>query len=155
MYTRDTIAAVATPTGNGGVAIIRVSGSQAEVIARQVFILSRPRETLVSHHLYLGQIIDPSTNIPLDQGLLVLMRAPRSYTGEHVAEIHCHGGALVSRRILEAVLSRGARVALPGEFTQRAFLNNRLDLSQAEAVLDLIQAKNDRGLQIAWQQLSG
>ena len=155
MYIHDTIAAIATPTGNSGVAIIRLSGPQAEVIARTVFVLSRPRETLVSHHLYLGQIIDPLTTIPLDQGLLVLMRAPRSYTGEHVAEIHCHGGVLVSRRILEAVLSQGARAALPGEFTQRAFLNNRLDLSQAEAVLDLIEAKSDRGLQLAWQQLSG
>ncbi len=155
MYTHDTIAALATPIGHGGVAIIRVSGPQAEAIVRQVFILSRPRETFVSHRFYLGQIIDPLTTIPLDQGLLVLMPAPRSYTGEHVAEIHCHGGVLLSRRILEAVLSQGARLALPGEFTQRAFLNNRLDLSQAEAVLDLIQAKSDRGLQIAWQQLSG
>ena len=155
MYTHDTIAALATPTGSGGVAVIRVSGPQAEVIARQVFILSRPREPLVSHRFYLGQIIDPLTKTPLDQGLLVLMHAPRSYTGEQVAEIHCHGGVLLSRRVLEAVLSQGARLALPGEFTQRAFLNNRLDLSQAEAVLDLIQAKSDRGLQIAWQQLSG
>lgn len=155
MYTHDTIAALATPTGSGGVAIIRVSGPQAEVIARKVFLLSRPRETLVSHHLYFGQIIDPATSVSLDQGLLVLMQAPRSYTGEQVAEIHCHGGVLLSRRILEAVLSQGARLALPGEFTQRAFLNNRLDLSQAEAVLDLIQAKSNRGLQIAWQQLSG
>jgi tRNA modification GTPase len=155
VYTHDTIAALATPTGSGGVAIIRVSGPQAEAIARKVFLLSRPRETLVSRHLYFGQIIDPVTNVPLDQGLLVLAHAPRSYTGEHVAEIHCHGGLLLSRRILEAVLSQGARLALPGEFTQRAFLNNRLDLSQAEAVLDLIQAKSDRGLQLAWQQLSG
>ena len=155
MYTRDTIAAVATPTGNGGVAIIRLSGPQAEAIARTVFLFSRSHETLASHHLYLGQIVDPLTNTALDQGLLVLMRAPRSYTGEHVAEIHCHGGSLLSRRILEAVLSRGARLALPGEFTERAFLNNRLDLAQSEAVLDLIQAKNDRGLQLAWQQLSG
>jgi len=155
VYTHDTIAALATPTGSGGVAVIRVSGPQAEVITRQVFILSRPREPLVSHRLYLGQIIDPLTKTPLDQGLLVLMHAPRSYTGEQVAEIHCHGGVLLSRRVLEAVLSQGARLALPGEFTQRAFLNNRLDLSQAEAVLDLIQAKSDRGLQIAWQQLSG
>ena len=155
MYTHDTIAALATPTGHGGVAIIRVSGPHAESIARQVFILTRPYETLVSHRLYLGQIIDPLSKVTLDQGLLALMHAPRSYTGEQVAEIHCHGGALLSRRILEAVLSQGARLALPGEFTQRAFLNNRLDLSQAEAVLDLIQAKSDRGLQIAWQQLSG
>lgn len=155
MYIHDTIAALATPTGRGGVAIIRLSGSQAETIARKVFIFSRPRETYASHRFYLGQIIDPVTNTPLDQGLLVLMHAPRSYTGETVAELHCHGGVLLARRVLETVLGQGARLALPGEFTQRAFLNNRLDLSQAEAVLDLIEAKSDRGLQLAWQQLSG
>ena len=113
MYTHDTIAALATPIGHGGVAIIRVSGPQAEAIVRQVFILSRPRETFVSHRFYLGQIIDPLTTIPLDQGLLVLMPAPRSYTGEHVAEIHCHGGVLLSRRILEAVLSQGRTIGPP------------------------------------------
>ncbi len=155
MYIHDTIAALATPTGRGGVAIIRLSGPQAEVVARNVFVFSHPRETCTSHRFYLGQIIDPVTNIPLDQGLLVIMHAPRSYTGETVAELHCHGGVLLSRRVLEAILGQGARLALPGEFTQRAFLNNRLDLSQAEAVLDLIEAKSNRGLQLAWQQLSG
>ncbi|MBM4255620.1 MAG: tRNA uridine-5-carboxymethylaminomethyl(34) synthesis GTPase MnmE [Deltaproteobacteria bacterium] len=155
MYTHDTIAALATPTGSGGVAIVRISGPQAEAIARKVFRPSAPRETFVSHLLHLGHILDPVLNAPLDQGLLVIMYTPRSYTGETVVEIHCHGGVLLSRRVLEVVLSQGARLALPGEFTQRAFFNNRLDLSQAEAVLDLIQAKSDRGLQVAWQQLSG
>lgn len=155
MYEHDTIAAIATPPGQGGVAIIRVSGPHAETVARQVFILSRSSQPLLSHHLYVGKIIDPLTDRPLDQGLLFLMRAPRSYTGEDVAEIHCHGGSLLARRILATVLSQGARLASPGEFTKRAFLNGRLDLSQAEGVLDLIQAKSDQGLSLAWEQLSG
>ena len=155
MYERDTIAAIATPPGQGGVAIIRVSGPQAETVACQVFVLAQPSERLRSRRLYFGRIIDPFTSSPLDQGFLVLMRAPRSYTGEDIAEIHCHGGSLLSRRILAAVLSQGVRLALPGEFTKRAFLNGRIDLSQAEAVLDLIQAKNDKGLSLAWEHLSG
>ena len=155
MYERDTIAAIATPPGQGGVAIIRVSGSQAETVARQVFVFSHSPDTLLSHRFYFGSIIDPLTRSPLDQGLLVLMRSPQSYTGEDVVEIHCHGGSLLSRRILTAVLNQGARLATPGEFTKRAFLNDRVDLSQAEAVLDLIQAKSDQGLSLAWEQLSG
>jgi tRNA modification GTPase len=155
MYEHDTITAIATPPGQGGVAIIRVSGPEAETIARQVFVFAQPREHLRSHQLYFGRVIDPLTGQLLDQGLLTLMRAPRSYTGEDVAELHCHGGGLLSRRVLAAVLSQGARLALPGEFTKRAFLNGRLDLSQAEAVLDLIQAKSEPGLQLAWEHLSG
>ena len=155
MYEHDTIAAIATPPGQGGVAIIRVSGPQAETVARKVFLLDQPAERLLSHRFYFGHIVDPSTSRPLDQGLLVLMRAPHSYTGEDVAEIHCHGGTLLSRRILAVVLEQGARLASPGEFTKRAFLNGRIDLSQAEAVLDLIQAKSDQGLSLAWEQLSG
>ncbi|MBI3303857.1 MAG: tRNA uridine-5-carboxymethylaminomethyl(34) synthesis GTPase MnmE [Deltaproteobacteria bacterium] len=155
MYERDTIAAIATPPGQGGVAIIRVSGPDAETTVRHVFVPVQPHECLLSHHLYLGRIIDPLTGQSLDQGLLTLMRAPRSYTGEDVAEIHCHGGGWLSRRILAAVLSQGARLASPGEFTKRAFLNGRLDLSQAEAILDLIQAQSEPGLHLAWEQLSG
>ena len=108
-----------------------------------------------SHHLYLGRVTDPLTGQTLDQALLALMRAPHSYTGEDVAEIQCHGGSFLARRILETVLTHGARLALPGEFTRRAFLNGRLDLSQAEAVLDLIQAKSAGGLRLAWEQVSG
>ncbi len=155
MYEHDTIAAIATPPGQGGVAIIRMSGPQAETIARQVFVFAHPSDHLLSHRFYFGRIVDPLTNRPLDQGLLVLMLAPQSYTGEDVVEIHCHGGNLLSRRILTAVLNQGARLAVPGEFTKRAFLNSRIDLSQAEAVLDLIQAKSDQGLSLAWEQLSG
>lgn len=155
MYERDTIAAIATPPGQGGIAIIRVSGPRAEAIARQVFVLAQQRDRLLSHRLYFGRVCDPLTRQSLDQGLLALMRAPRSYTGEDVAEIQCHGGRLLSHRVLAVVLGQGARLASPGEFTKRAFLNSRLDLSQAEAVLDLIQAESDPGLHLAWEQLLG
>jgi tRNA modification GTPase len=155
VYERDTIAAIATPPGQGGVAIIRISGNRAETVAHKVFVPAKPRETLLSHHLYFGRVIDPLTGHPIDQGLLTLMRSPRSYTGEDIAEIHIHGGSFLARRALAAVLSQGVRIAAPGEFTKRAFLNNRLDLSQAEAILDLIQAKSEQGLQVAWEQLAG
>jgi tRNA modification GTPase len=155
VYEHDTIAAIATPPGHGGVAIIRISGPHAETIARQVFRLSRPRETLQSHHFYLGHLVDSITGHLFDQALLVTMRAPQSYTGENVVELHCHGGNFLSHRVLEIVLRHGARLAAPGEFTKRAFLNNRLDLSQAEAVQDLIQATTTQGLNLAWEQLSG
>lgn len=155
MYEHDTIAAIATPPGHGGVAVLRISGGRAENTAQTVFLPTQPWEQLHSHHLYLGQIVDPRTGSSLDQAMLALMRAPHSYTGENVAEIHCHGGHFLAQRILEAVLNQGARLALPGEFTKRAFLNGRLDLSQAEAVQDLIQAKSDEGVQLAWNQLSG
>jgi tRNA modification GTPase len=155
VYEHDTIAAIATPPGQGGVAIIRISGPDAERIARQVFLFHTELSQLRSHQLYFGRIIDPVTDQSLDQGLLTIMRAPHSYTGEDVAELHCHGGSFLSRRILAAVLQQGARLAQPGEFTKRAFLNDRLDLSQAEAVLDLIQTKSEHGLQLAWEQLSG
>ena len=155
MYERDTIAAIATPPGQGGIAIVRISGPQAETIARQVFVFSHSPEDLLSHRFYFGRIIDPVTRSPLDQGLLVCMRSPQSYTGEDVVEIHCHGGSWLSRRVLTVVLDQGARLATPGEFTKRAFLNSRIDLSQAEAVLDLIQARSDQGLILAWEQLSG
>jgi tRNA modification GTPase len=155
VYEYDTIAAIATPPGQGGVAIVRVSGPLAEASARKIFVLANHKKALVSHHLYVGHIIEPVTGKSIDQGLLTIMRAPHSYTGEHVAEIHCHGGSFLSRRILFALLSQGVRLAQPGEFTKRAFLNGRLDLSQAEAVLDLIQAKSDQGLYLAWEHFSG
>ena len=155
MYEHDTIAAIATPAGSGGVAIVRISGERAEPVVRAVFQPDQPWPHLHSHHLYLGRVTDPLTGQTLDQALLALMRAPHSYTGEDVAEIQCHGGSFLARRILETVLKHGARLALPGEFTRRAFLNGRLDLSQAEAVLDLIQAKSAGGLRLAWEQVSG
>lgn len=156
MYKEDTIAAVATPTGEGGVAIVRVSGPDAERIAKELFFRSGGRNgALRSHTLHYGTIHEPKTGEVLDQVLLALMRKPRSYTGEDVVEVHCHGGPLLVRRVLEVILSCGARHAEPGEFTKRAFLNGRLDLAQAEAVLDLIRARTDKGMQLALGQVQG
>lgn len=156
MYKEDTIAAVATPVGEGGVAIVRVSGPDAERIAKEIFSRSAGRNgTLRSHTLHYGTIREPKTGEVLDDVLLALMRKPRSYTGEDVVELHCHGGPFLVRRVLELVLSRGVRHAEPGEFTKRAFLNGRLDLAQAEAVLDLIRARTDQGMRLALGQVKG
>jgi tRNA modification GTPase len=156
MYKEDTIAAVATPPGEGGVAIVRVSGPDAERIAGEIFCrISGRNGALRSHTLHHGTINDVKTGAVLDEALLALMRKPHSYTGEDVVEIHCHGGPLLTRRLLQLVLSRGARHAEPGEFTKRAFLNGRLDLAQAEAVLDLIQARTETGMKLAAEQMHG
>ena len=156
MYREDTIAAVATPPGEGGVAIVRVSGPEAERIATEVFVRAGGKNgALRSHTLHFGTIRDPKSGASIDEGLVAVMRKPRSYTGEDVAEFHCHGGPLVTRRVLELILSRGARHAAPGEFTRRAFLNGRLDLAQAEAVLDLTQARTETGMKLAVAQMHG
>lgn len=155
MYEHDTIAAIATPPGQGGIAVIRVSGADAERIVRQLFLPRPSWEKLHSHHFYLGKILDQPNGQPIDHAGLILMRSPHSYTGEHIAELHLHGGSFLTRRILETILNQGARPAQPGEFTKRAFLNGRLDLIQAEAVLDLIHANNETGLHLAWRDLSG
>ncbi len=155
MYEHDTIAAMATPPGQGGIAIIRVSGAGAERTVRQLFLPHTSWEKLHSHHFYLGEILDQPNGQPIDQAGLILMRAPHSYTGEHIAELHLHGGSFLTRRVLETVLNQGVRLAQPGEFTKRAFLNGRLDLIQAEAVLDLIHTTNETGLHLAWEDLSG
>jgi len=151
-FTMDhTIAAVATPPGEGGVAIIRISGKDAVPIANAVF--SGDVERIKSHTVRYGHIHRNGQHI--DDVLLLVMRAPRSYTGEDTVEVHCHGGSLITRRVLDAVLEAGAKQALPGEFTFRAFIHNKLDLSQAEAVQELIGAKNERALDAAEQQLQG
>ena len=156
MYKEDTIAAVATPVGEGGVAIVRVSGPDAERIAKEMFSRSEGRNgSLRSHTLHYGVIRNPKSGTVLDEVLLTLMRKPRSYTGEDVVEVHCHGGLFLVRQVLELILSLGARHAEPGEFTKRAYLNSRLDLAQAEAVLDLIRARTDQGLQMALGQVRG
>jgi tRNA modification GTPase len=156
MYKQDTIVAIATPPGEGSIAVIRMSGGDAERIAARVFFRNRDENRkLQSHRLYHGTLRDPRSARAVDEVLLVIMRQPRSYTGEDVVEIHCHGGAFIARRVLQLVLSEGARQAEPGEFTKRAFLNGRLDLSQAEAVLDLIRARTDRGAALALDQASG
>ncbi|MBI2347993.1 MAG: tRNA uridine-5-carboxymethylaminomethyl(34) synthesis GTPase MnmE [Deltaproteobacteria bacterium] len=156
MYKEDTIAAIATPVGEGGVGIVRVSGPEAERIAKGIFARSGGRNgALRSHTLHYGAIREPRSGEIVDEVLLAVMRKPRSYTGEDVVEVHCHGGPFVVRRVLELVLSCGARHAEPGEFTKRAFLNGRLDLAQAEAVLDLIRARTDKGMRLALDQVEG
>jgi tRNA modification GTPase len=156
MYREDTIAAIATPLGEGGVAIVRISGVDAEAIAAQTFVRAAGKNGLLkSHTLYHGSIRDPQSGRVLDEVLLTVMRKPRSYTGEDVVEVHCHGGAFVVRQILGLILRQGARQAEPGEFTKRAFLNGRLDLTQAEAVLDLIRARTDKSAGIAVDQVAG
>jgi tRNA modification GTPase len=156
MYKEDTIAAIATSVGEGGIGIVRVSGRDAERIANEIFQRNNKKNgRLRSHMLYYGTIRDPQTHLVMDEVLLALMRKPHSYTGEDVVEVNCHGGPLLLRRILGLVLSRGARQAEPGEFTKRAFLNGRLDLAQAEAVLDLIKAQTERGVSLAVSQIRG
>lgn len=150
--TRDTIAAVATPAGEGGVAIVRISGEGAVAVADRIF--SKGVAELESHRMAFGHVIAGAREV-VDAVLLVVMRAPRSFTGEDVVEIHCHGGALITKRVLEVVLAAGARAALPGEFSFRAFMNGKMDLAQAEAIQVLIGAKNDVALEQAQQQLEG
>jgi tRNA modification GTPase len=156
----DTIAAIATPPGIGGVGIVRLSGPEALAIARRIFRRSGKREETAdwqpeSHRLYYGLAIQARTGQTLDEALLAFMRGPHSYTAEDVVEIQAHGGPLVLRRILDAALGEGARLANPGEMTLRAFLNGRIDLAQAEAVMDVIGARTDESLDLALEQLRG
>ena len=163
-----TIAAVATPPGTGGVGIIKISGPDAPRIAATLFRsckndnkpCSADRSDCLpinfqSHRLYYGHIVDPETEDDVDEVLVVVMRAPQSYTREDVVEIQAHAGAAALRVILSLVLRQGARMAEPGEFTQRAFLNGRIDLTQAEAVIDIINARTETALKIATNQVSG
>ncbi|NJK80979.1 MAG: tRNA uridine-5-carboxymethylaminomethyl(34) synthesis GTPase MnmE, partial [Chloroflexaceae bacterium] len=150
----DTIAAIATPPGEGGIGIVRLSGRDAVPIAQTIF---RPYRTgpLRSHRVRYGRIVEPATNTTVDEALLTLMQAPHSFTREDVVELSCHGGPLPVQRTLELMLAGGARLARPGEFTLRAFLNGRIDLSQAEATLDVIRAQTSTGLALAQAQLGG
>ena len=151
----DTIAAIATPMGQAGIGIIRISGSRAYEIAKALFRPKKPISDFESHRLYLGHFIDPSSSCTLDEVLLSFMKAPRSFTREDVVEINSHSGYLLLSKILQVILNRGARLAKPGEFTFRAFMNGRIDLTQAEAIVDLINSKSEKGLQIASQQIRG
>ena len=151
----DTIAAISTPVGMGGIGIVRCSGPRAQAIAGHIFRRKEGPGQLLSHRFYLGEIIRPRDGTILDEVLLVFMRQPKTYTREDVLEIHCHSGVLILREILQTVLESGARLAEPGEFTKRAFLNGRIDLTQAEAVIDLIQSKTQRSLELANRQRSG
>ncbi len=153
----DTIVALATAIGEAGIAVLRVSGPDALAIGQRVFRptsrAAQPLSTVASHTVHYGHIVRDGCAV--DEVLVSVFRAPRTFTREDVVEISCHGGMLVVRRVLEAVLSAGARSAEPGEFTQRAFLNGRLDLAQAEAVADLIHARTDLALTAAREQLAG
>ncbi len=151
----DTIAAIATPIGQAGIGIIRISGPKSLEIARKVFKPKTPQSLLESHRLYMGYVCDPHSGDIIDEVLLSHMAAPNSYTREDVVEINSHSGYTLLSRILAILMGLGARMAKPGEFTQRAFLNGRIDLSQAEAVVDLMNARSERGLVLAAQQIQG
>jgi len=151
----DTIAAIVTPPGIGGIGVVRISGPDARRIARTIFRPSGKQETLESHRLYHGDVVCPETGAVLDECLAALLLAPRSFTGEDSLEISCHGNPLILESVLRAAVSAGARPAGPGEFTRRAFLNNRIDLAQAEAVAELIGARTERGARYALNQLRG
>ena len=150
----DTICAISTAVGESAIGIIRMSGDGTEQIVRNIFKFHHDsKKTLSPWRFYYGHIV--AEDKILDEGLVVFFKGPRSYTREHMAEIHCHGGAVALRRVYKAVLDAGARPAEPGEFTKRAFLNGRLDLSQAESIMDVIQAKTDLAFDTAMLQLSG
>ncbi|HEY8899854.1 MAG TPA: tRNA uridine-5-carboxymethylaminomethyl(34) synthesis GTPase MnmE [Chthoniobacterales bacterium] len=149
MLVEDTIAALSTPPGEGAIAVVRVSGSDAPTIIERVFRGPAPKP----RRAVLGRIVDAEGVV--DEVVLTTFAAPASYTGEHVVEIGCHGGVLVSARVLQTVLEAGARAAGPGEFTQRAFLNGKMDLTQAEAVMDLIRAQTPLAARAAAEQLAG
>jgi len=153
----DTIAAIATPIGEGGIGVIRISGRNALAVAGEMFrpISGVPVPGLPTHTAHYGFAHDPITDEQIDDGVITVFRAPRSYTGEDSVEISCHGGIVPMRRVLEAALRAGARLAEPGEFTKRAFLSGRLDLAQAEAVLDVIRARTDEAMRVANLQFSG
>ncbi len=157
MFDEDTIAAISTPLGEGGIGIIRLSGSNAVSIVEKIFLSPKNKTLsgLKSRRIIYGFIIDPSSQRKIDEVLITLMKAPYSYTKEDVVEINCHSGMITLKRILNLVLQSGARLAEPGEFTKRAFLNGRIDLTQAEAVIDLIRSKTDESRRIALEQLQG
>ncbi|MEE9165739.1 MAG: tRNA uridine-5-carboxymethylaminomethyl(34) synthesis GTPase MnmE [Nitrospinota bacterium] len=157
MHTEDTISAISTPLGRGGIGIVRLSGTLSLQIVKRTFVSHNGNENTlsVSHKVYSGKIIDPFTKKVIDEVLVTVMKAPNSYTKEDVVEISCHGGMAVLSKVLDLTLKEGARLALPGEFTKRAFLNGRIDLTQAEAVIDIINAKTESSLFNTASQLNG
>ncbi|RTQ93759.1 tRNA uridine-5-carboxymethylaminomethyl(34) synthesis GTPase MnmE [Lysinibacillus telephonicus] len=153
----DTIAAISTPMGEGAIAIVRLSGDDAVMIADKIFKAPSGKKLTEekTHTIHYGHLIDPTTEEVVEEVMVSLMRAPKTFTREDVIEINCHGGIVSVNRVLQLVLKNGARLAEPGEFTKRAFLNCRIDLSQAEAVMDLIRAKTDRAMNVALGQMDG
>ena len=158
-WENDTIAAISTPIGESGIGIVRISGPKALEIAQKVFrdknLIKTKTKNIFSHTAHYGFVINPKSGEKIDEVILILMKTPQTYTREDTVEFNCHGGILSLRKVLETVISCGARMAEPGEFTKRAFLNGRIDLSQAEAVIDLIQAKTERSLSSSLAQLGG
>lgn len=154
MYTTDTIAAIATALGESAIGIVRISGDEAIEIANKVF-KGKNLTKVDSHTIHYGHVIDPQSGKVIDEVMVTVLKAPRSYTTEDSVEINSHGGIMAIQRVLEVVLANGARLAEPGEFSKRAFLNGRIDLSQAEAVMDLIQAKTDKAMDASMNQLQG
>ena len=156
-YHDDTIAAIATAEGDGGIAIIRISGEKSGDIINAIFSRGASTESIYMepHHLYHGQIVEPESGKVIDEVLCVLMKSPSSYTGEDMAKIHSHGGRLIPKKILDLLFNLGARPANAGEFTLRAYLNGKMDLAQAEAVTDVVNAQTERGLRQAELQLEG
>lgn len=155
LMTEDTIAAIATPMGESGIAVIRISGPEAVTIAESIFRSKTALTKAESHTVHYGHVWNRATNERIEEALTTVMRAPRSYTAEDVVEISCHGGIVSVKKVLDLVLESGTRLAEPGEFTKRAFLNGRLDLTQAEAVIDLIRSKSDRAFAVALKQVEG
>lgn len=150
----DVIAAIATPPGEGGISIIRISGSSAIELGAECFLSRRPLTQHPSHTIHHGHVVSPEGEI-IDEALASIFKAPRSFTGENCVEFSCHGGSFIAQRVLAAVVARGARLATPGEFSKRAFLNGKIDLSQAEAIGDLIAARSERAHRISIEQLQG
>jgi len=157
MFSDDTIAAISTPLGEGGIGIVRLSGKDSLRIAEKIFSSPKKRslKDMESYRVSYGFANDPSTGEKIDEVLITVMRSPHSYTKEDVVEINCHGGMIALRKVLETTLKHGARLADPGEFTKRAFINGRIDLSRAEAVIDLIRSRTDESRRISLEQLQG
>lgn len=154
-YSEETIAAISTPPGAGGIGVIRISGDRALALLKTIFQPKSSSCSYNSHQLYYGHICLPESGKILDEVLAVYMAAPRTYTCEDLVEVHCHGSFLVLQNVLELILAEGATLAQPGEFTKRAFLNGRIDLTRAEAVIDVLSAKTRKGVDLAQEQLSG
>ena len=155
MENAETICAVSTPPGEGGIGILRLSGPDAHKILKTIFKTEKSRDAFASHRLYLGHIINPENSEQIDEVFAVFMNAPRTYTREDIGEVYSHGGFAVQRKILTLMMGSGARLAEPGEFTKRAFLNGRIDLPQAEAVLDIIESETEEELGHAVKSLRG
>lgn len=152
---QDTIAALVTAVGESSVGIIRISGQDATKIANRIYMGKTDFQTAESHTVHYGYVYDAKLEKKIDEAIFLLMRGPRSFTGEDVVEVQCHGGMVVLKQVLQLILSCGARLAEQGEFSKRAFLNGRLDLAQAESIMDIVQAKTERGVDLALSQLQG